>query len=171
MKTISTISAGLLLFVWVLNCSVSGTPAETNSDGNSTKAESETRQTSQQAEKSGKKMDFVKTVDFQLNNGTFVSGRLISEDKNKIVVEEVQDSGMTVSTSQQLDKSMQQIDKTVATVQDNYQKLEANVSKTNEDITQRLKDLESRVRENERVIDQGWLVPRYYYSSPQNRNP
>jgi len=97
MKTIITISAGILLFVWVLDCSVSGAPAETNTDGNSTKAEDETRQTSQQAEKPGKKMDFVKTVDFQLNNGTFVSGQLISEDKNKIVVEEVRDGGMAAS--------------------------------------------------------------------------
>ncbi len=98
MKATITISASILLFVWVLNCSVSGAPAETNADGNSTKAEGETRQTSQQAEKPGKKMDFIKTVDFQLNNGTAVSGRLISEDKNRIVVEEVQEGGMAPST-------------------------------------------------------------------------
>jgi hypothetical protein len=98
MRTISAISAGILLFVWVFSYSASGAPAEANSDGNSTKTEGETRQTSQQAEKLGKKMDFVKLVDFQLNNGNAVSGRLISEDKNKIVVEEVQDDAMVVAT-------------------------------------------------------------------------
>jgi len=97
MKTISIILTEILLFSWVLNCSVRGAPAEANADGNSAKAEDETSQTSQQAEKPGKKMDFVKTVDFQLNNGTLVSGQLISEDKNKIVVEEVRGGGMAVS--------------------------------------------------------------------------
>jgi uncharacterized protein YdcH (DUF465 family) len=98
MKTISTIIAGILLFVSVLNCSVNGAAAETNADGNSAELEGETRQTSQQAEKSGKKLDFVKMADFQLNNGVSVSGRLISEDKNKIVVEEVREGGMAAST-------------------------------------------------------------------------
>jgi vacuolar-type H+-ATPase subunit I/STV1 len=98
MRTISTISAGILLFISFLNCSVSGAPAEADANSSPTEAKDKTRQTSQQAERPVKKMDFVKLVDFQLNNGTFVSGQLISEDKNKIVVKEVQDAAMVVST-------------------------------------------------------------------------
>jgi len=78
MKTIITISAGILLFISVLSCSA----AEIDANQSPT----------------GKKMDFVKTVDFYLNDGTFVSGKLISEDRNKIIVEEVRQGGMTAST-------------------------------------------------------------------------
>jgi len=276
MKTTITISAGILLFVSVLSYSVSDASAKTGANRSYVEAES------QQAGRSSKRMDFVKTVDFYLNDGAFVSGKLISEDRNKIIVEEVREGGMTASTygkgeiasrtrhtkamleykyylglaehfttrcwdfqndpddfiqaircykkakelladterqdtetsrinekikqlqadrkvwtkeaesraklkklefeatlekrlkdlesrlneaSRQLDKSSKELDETVAAVQDNYQRLEENTSKANEDTARQLKSLEDRIRYNERMLERGWLYPRYYYRS------
>ncbi len=92
MKTTITISAGILLFVSVLSYSVSDASTETDANQSSIEAES------QQAGRSSKRMDFVKTVDFYLNDGAFVSGKLVSEDRNKIIIEEVREGGMTAST-------------------------------------------------------------------------
>jgi hypothetical protein len=93
MKATNTINVGILLFVWVLSCSA----AETGTNRSPVKAEDQTMQTSQQADSSDKRLDFVKMVDFYLNDGTFVSGRLISEDRNKVIVEEIQEGGLTTS--------------------------------------------------------------------------
>lgn len=93
MKTTITISAGILLFVSVLYCS-----AATDTNQSPVEAEDEAMQTSQQTDRSSKKLDFVKMVDFYLNDGTFVSGKVISEDRNKIIIEEVREGGMTAST-------------------------------------------------------------------------
>lgn len=92
MKTTITISAGILLFVSALYCS-----AATDTNQSPVEAEDEAMQTSQQTDRSSKRLDFVKMVDFYLNDGTFVSGKVISEDRNKIVVEEVQEGGMAAS--------------------------------------------------------------------------
>jgi flagellar capping protein FliD len=92
MKTTITISVGILLFVSVLSYSVSDASAKTDANQSSIETES------QQAGRSSRRMDFVKTVDFYLNDGAFVSGKLISEDRNKIIVEEVREGGMTAST-------------------------------------------------------------------------
>ncbi len=93
MKTTITISAGILLFVSALYCS-----AATDTNQSPVEAEDEAMQTSQQTDRSSKRLDFVKMVDFYLNDGTFVSGKVISEDRNKIIVEEVREGGMTAST-------------------------------------------------------------------------
>lgn len=78
MKTIITITAGISLFISVLSCLAAETDANQSP--------------------LSKKMDFVKMVDFYLNDGNFVSGKVISEDRNKIIVEEVREGGMTAST-------------------------------------------------------------------------
>jgi flagellin-like hook-associated protein FlgL len=92
MKTTITISTGILLFVSALYCS-----AATDTNQSPLEAEDEAMQTSQQTDISSRRLDFVKMVDFYLNDGTFVSGKVISEDRNKIVVEEVQEGGMAAS--------------------------------------------------------------------------
>lgn len=44
------------------------------------------------------RMNLVKTVDFYLRSGTLVYGKLVSEDRNKVIVEELKESKIIVST-------------------------------------------------------------------------
>jgi hypothetical protein len=44
------------------------------------------------------RMDFVRTVDFYLRDGQFITGKLIEEDKSKIIVERINDSAIEVET-------------------------------------------------------------------------
>jgi len=48
--------------------------------------------------KSKSKLGIVKTIDFYLRNGNFVSGKLLEEDQSKIVIEQVNQSDVVVMT-------------------------------------------------------------------------
>jgi len=93
MKSTITIITGVLLLVSALNCLVVAAPTDTNAADAKAAAESAER-----IDKPDKRLDFVKTVDFYLNDGIFVSGKLISEDRNKIIVEQLEPGGMTAAT-------------------------------------------------------------------------
>jgi len=63
-----------------------------------TQAEQKASETPRKSARPRPKMSFVKMVDFYLRNGKLVFGRLVSEDKNKITLEQLDESKIVVST-------------------------------------------------------------------------
>ncbi len=63
-----------------------------------TQAEREASETPRRSAGPRPKMTFVKMVDFYLRNGKLVFGKLVSEDKNKITLEQLDESKIVVST-------------------------------------------------------------------------
>jgi hypothetical protein len=63
-----------------------------------TQAKQKASETSRKGIGPGPKVTFVKMADFYLRNGKLVFGKLLSEDKNKIILERLDESKIVVST-------------------------------------------------------------------------
>jgi len=63
-----------------------------------TQAEQKASETPRKSARPRPKMSFVKMVDFYLRNGKLVFGKLVSEDKNKITLKQLDESKIVVST-------------------------------------------------------------------------
>jgi len=72
--------------------------AQTSQNTEPARIKQETVANSEQLRRSGSRISFVKIADFHLRDGTFVSGKLIQEDKTKITVEQLDQSKIVVST-------------------------------------------------------------------------
>ena len=98
MKNIIAISTVAFILVIVFICCFTNLHAQATQDEDAIETEQGIFETSQHADKSRLRMSFVKTADFYLRDGQFVFGRLVSEDKNKITVEQLNESRIIVST-------------------------------------------------------------------------
>ncbi len=90
-NTVAIITAALLLG-YVSNACAQDTP-----DENAVKTEQQTRQVSQNNDKQKPKINTVRTAAFYLRDGRPISGKLLSDEKNQITVEELLGSNIVVS--------------------------------------------------------------------------
>lgn len=97
MKKIITISTAVLILALALSY---GSNAFTQAGQNENTAETkqEIPVTTQDDEKQRQRANFVKTADFYLRNGKLISGKLLSDDRNKITVKKLEGSAIVVST-------------------------------------------------------------------------
>ena len=101
MKTTGVINTAAFILVTVFSCYFSMLPylyAQTSQNQRTVKTEQKTPETSPETKKSKPKTSFVKTAGFYLRNGKLVFGKLVSEDKNKITVEQLDEGRVVVST-------------------------------------------------------------------------
>ncbi len=98
MKTTGVISTVAFILVTVFSCYFSGLYAQTSQNERTAETEQRTAKTSQKTKKSRPRTSFVKTAGFYLRNGKLIFGKLVSEDKNKITVEQLDEDRIVVST-------------------------------------------------------------------------
>jgi hypothetical protein len=97
MKNVIATGTGALFLAIIVNCSVSGVSAQPSLTQEPAEAE-KLRRTSERAEKPRPRMGFVKTANFYLRDGKLVFGKLLSEDKNQVTIEQLDGSRVIVST-------------------------------------------------------------------------
>jgi len=97
LKNILTIITAVLIsapvFSYIPNAYTQAIRNETDIE-----TEQETPQTTQNDERQKPKINMVKTAEFYLRNGKLISGKLLSENKNKITIEKLEESAIVVST-------------------------------------------------------------------------
>lgn len=112
MRITGTINTGALIFVVFFSCCFSDACAQASQNQTAVQTKQIAAGTAHQsdallckdvaktepAKKSTLRMSFVKTADFYLRDGQLTSGKLVSEDKNKIVIERLEESKVVVST-------------------------------------------------------------------------
>ncbi len=98
MKTIGYIKTTVCTLVIAFTCCFSTAYAQKNQDQEMLETEPTAGETSQKHTRSRPRKNFIKMTDFHLRNGKLVSGKLVSEDKNKVVVEQLDGSRIVVST-------------------------------------------------------------------------
>ncbi len=96
MKNIITISTPASILVLVLSCCFSNVYAQTGR--NESAVETEQRASGDARRIARPRTNFIKMANFYLRNGEIVFGKLVSEDKNKITVEQLDGSRIVVST-------------------------------------------------------------------------
>ncbi|UCE99981.1 MAG: hypothetical protein JSV82_02645 [Planctomycetota bacterium] len=95
-NTITIITTVSILVIAFSNVFAAYTQAGQNE--NTIETEQEIPITTQNDDKQRQRVDFVKSADFYLRNGKLITGKLLSEDKNKITVEQLEGSAIVVST-------------------------------------------------------------------------
>ena len=98
MKNISATSTGTFILAIVFSCCFSNAYAQTSQNQESAETKQITTETSQETKELRPKATLVKMTDFYLRDGELVFGKLISESKNKITVEQLAESKIVVST-------------------------------------------------------------------------
>lgn len=98
MKTIGAIKTTACTLVIAFSCCFSNAYAQKNQGQEIVETEPTAIETSQGHTKSRPRMNFIKMTDFHLRNGKLVFGKLVSEDKNKVTVEQLDGSKIVVST-------------------------------------------------------------------------
>ncbi len=98
MKTIGYIKTTVCTLVIAFTCCFSTAYAQKNQDQEMLETEPTAGETSQRHTRSRPRKNFIKMTDFHLRNGKLVSGKLVSEDKNKVIVEQLDGSRIVVST-------------------------------------------------------------------------
>lgn len=98
MKNIIAIAIGAFVLVITFSRHFSNLYAQSNPNQQPAETKQTTVGTSQEAKKSRPRTNFTKMVDFHLRNGELVFGELVSEDKNKITVKQLDESRIVVST-------------------------------------------------------------------------
>jgi len=73
-------------------------PLYAQSEPNQTAVEQKTAEPPKESKEMGAKTSYVKMADFYLRDGKLAVGKLISEDKNKVVIEQLNDSEIVVTT-------------------------------------------------------------------------
>jgi len=97
MKMISTISTRTLLLVLALSC-YPNLYGQVSQDKSTDEAVKRTYTTPGGTITLRPRMNVIRTVDFHLRDGTLVYGKLVSEDKNKVTVEKMDESKIIVTT-------------------------------------------------------------------------
>ncbi|MEE9371208.1 MAG: hypothetical protein V3W45_07045 [Sedimentisphaerales bacterium] len=97
MKKIITISPAVLICALALSY-VSNAFTQASQNENTAETKQEIPVTTQNDEKQRQRVNFVKTADFYLRTGKLISGKLLSDDRNKITVEKLEGSAIVVST-------------------------------------------------------------------------
>lgn len=98
MKNVIAVSTGVFILVIAFSCCLSDLYAQTN---RSLKPAETARRASETLTKSTRpraRTDFVRMANFYLRDGKLVFGKLVSEEKNKITVERLDESRIVVST-------------------------------------------------------------------------
>ncbi len=109
MKTISSKRIMITTLIIQLSfCSV--LYAQSGQQQDTAKTSKTNSEDSEQTKDSGQRMTFVKMVDFYLRDGNLVYGKLVSEDKNKIIVEQLKESTMVPTTYSKRDADTRTID-------------------------------------------------------------
>ena len=98
MKNTILTSAGTLILVITLSYLHSNLYAQTNQEQSPTETEQPAIETPRETNQSRPRANFVKMADFYLRDGHLVFGELLSEDKNKITVKQLDGSRIIVST-------------------------------------------------------------------------
>lgn len=98
MKNTIAISAGAFILVIAFNRCFPNLYAQSSPKSELAETKQTTAGTFRKTEESRPKMNFVKMADFYLRNEELVFGKLVSESKNKIIVEELDESRIIVST-------------------------------------------------------------------------
>lgn len=94
-KAAGAISTAVFIAVLVFSC-FSSLHAQTSLGGNT--FEKKQAEVSKNTKNSRPRMSFVRMADFYLRNGKLVFGKLVSENKNKITIEQLDSSRIVVST-------------------------------------------------------------------------
>jgi len=97
MKNILTIFTAVLILAFVFSY-VSNAYTQAIQNKNAVETEQQTPQITQNDDKQKPKINIIKTAEFYLRNGSLISGKLLSENKNKITVEKLEASSIVVST-------------------------------------------------------------------------
>jgi len=97
MRNIITICTAVLILSLALSY-VSNAFTQASQNENTAETEQEIPVTTQNDEKQRQRVNFVKTADFYLRTGKLISGKLLSDDRNKITVEKLEGSAIVVST-------------------------------------------------------------------------
>lgn len=98
MKTIGAIKITACTLVIAFSCCFSNAYAQKKQEKEMVETEPTAIETSQGHTRSRPRKNFIKMTDFHLRNGKLVSGKLVSEDKNKVIVEQMDGSRIVVST-------------------------------------------------------------------------
>ena len=98
MKSTILTSTGMLILVITLSYLHSNLYAQTNQEQSPAETEQAATETPRETNQSRPRMNFVKMADFYLRDGRLVFGELLSEDKNKITVKQLDESRIIVST-------------------------------------------------------------------------
>ena len=98
MKSTILTSTGTLIVVFALGCFSSNLYAQTNQEQSPAETEQAATETPRETNQSRPRVNFVKMANFYLRDGGLVFGELLSEDKNKITVKQLDESRIIVST-------------------------------------------------------------------------
>ncbi|HUW19910.1 MAG TPA: hypothetical protein VMW16_11465 [Sedimentisphaerales bacterium] len=98
MRNIRAIGTTSLILVITLGCWFANLSGQTETNQESVETEPAAVENPQEARESRPRTSFVKMVDFYLRDNKFVFGKLVSEDKNKLVVEQLDQSRIVAST-------------------------------------------------------------------------
>lgn len=98
MKKIIVVTAAALLSVIVFNYWSARACAQTGREDALTEANKKVQKPTPSVGRSRRRAGFIKTADFYLKDETLVHGKLISDDKNKIIIEQIEEGKIVVST-------------------------------------------------------------------------
>ncbi len=98
MKNTILTSTGTLIVVFALGHLSSNLYAQVNREQSPAETEQAATETPRETNQSRPRASFVKMADFYLRDGQLVFGELLSEDKNKITVKQLDESRIIVST-------------------------------------------------------------------------
>jgi len=97
MRNIITICTAVLILSLALSY-VSNAFTQASQNENTAETKQEIPVMTQNDEKQRQRVNFVKTADFYLRTGKLISGKLLSDDRNKIIVEKLEGSAIAVFT-------------------------------------------------------------------------
>lgn len=97
MRNIITICTAVLILSLALSY-VSNAFTQASQNENTAETKQEIPVMTQNDEKQRQRVNFVKTADFYLRTGKLISGKLLSDDRNKITVKKLEASAIVVST-------------------------------------------------------------------------
>jgi hypothetical protein len=98
MKNIITLSVGLFVLAVAFSCYFSNVRAQEGQEQETAETEPAVIETSQESAASKTRANFVKVTDFYLKDDKLVSGKLVSEDKYKITMEQLEGNRIVAST-------------------------------------------------------------------------
>ncbi len=98
MNTKITRDIGILASAIIFGCCFLVSNAQSVQNQTASETEQKAPEAAGETRKPRAETNFVKTADFYLRDGKFVSGRLITDDKNKIIIEQIDESKIVVST-------------------------------------------------------------------------
>ena len=98
MKNIIAISTGVFILVIAFSCCFSDVYAQTSQSKSTVETRQNTSEAPRKSTRSRPRMNSIKMVDFYLRDGKLIFGKLVSENKNKITIEQLDGSRIVVST-------------------------------------------------------------------------